>query len=115
MSTIYTQPTVSSVYVGPTGHTHSKADPASGKPFAIDCGACEAYLIREGWVYDVELVPPTDQQLREQERIEREGNLAVKQAAEALATAATAQLTSSTTKAPRKTRTSTRRTATKTG
>lgn len=93
MSTIYSQSTISSVFVGKTGHAHEKEDPSSDEPFALDCVACEPHLVREGWVYKPEQVPLTEAQEREQERLEREGNIAVKQAAEALATAAAAQLT----------------------
>lgn len=85
---IYAQHTVSSVFVGPTGHQHNRAVPDDGQPFAIECAACEPFLVKEGWVYNPELVPLTDIQERERDRVEREGNLAVKQVAERLAEAA---------------------------
>lgn len=85
MSVIYTQSTVTSVGVGPTGHVHNKANPGDGKPFALECGACEPFLVKEGWVYSSELVPLTESETREKERIEREGNLAVKRASEQMA------------------------------
>lgn len=89
MSTIYAQHSVASVSVGPTGHQHNRATPDDGHtPFAINCEACEPFLVKEGWVYNPEQVPLTDAQIREKERVEREGNLAVKQAAEMLATVA---------------------------
>jgi hypothetical protein len=89
MSTIYAQHSVSSVSVGPTGHQHNRASKDDGHtPFALDCEVCEPFLVKEGWVYNPEQVPLTDSQIREKERVEREGNLAVKQAAEMLASAA---------------------------
>ncbi len=86
MTVVYLQTSVSSVHVGRTGHTHTRAgDDLNVAPFGVDCDACEADLVREGAVYDRELVPLTDRQQREKERVEREGNLAVKQVADALA------------------------------
>ncbi len=103
MTTLYNQHTYSSVFVGQTGHTHTRAaDADTDLPFAVDCGVCEPYLVREGWVYNTELVPPTDVQLREQERLEREGNIAVKQAAEAMATVIAKEAVKSTSKAARR-------------
>jgi hypothetical protein len=101
MSTIYTQHSVSSVYVGPTGHQHVRAQDDDGHtPFALECAACEPYLVKEGWVYDTELVPLTDTQQRAQERMEREGSIAVRQAAERLADAAAAEITKASKPAP---------------
>jgi hypothetical protein len=87
VSTVYTQHTVTSISVGPTGHVHNRAqtDPADASPTAIDCDACGPFLIKEGWTHDPESVPLTDRQERDKERVERDGNLAVKQVAEALA------------------------------
>lgn len=88
--TVYNQHTFTSVNVGPTGHVHSRAssDPDDQTPTAVECGACEPFLVREGWVHDPGSVPLTDRQEREREQVEREGNLAVKQVAESLAAAA---------------------------
>lgn len=90
MSVVYNQHVYSSVFIGQTGHTHAKAAAAADDetPMAIDCSACEPFLVKEGWVYAEENVPLTDRQARDQERTEREGNLAVKQVAEALAATA---------------------------
>ncbi len=77
--TVYNQHTYGSVFVGPTGHTHTKVKTGKddGTPTAIDCGACEPFLVKEGWVYDPALVPLTDRQLAEQERVTKEGNAAL--------------------------------------
>lgn len=91
--TVYNQYTYTSVFVGQTGHAHVKAEGAEARaPMAITCSACEPILVREGWVHAAELVPLTDVQEREKERAEREGNLAVRQAAEALSTSLSSQL-----------------------
>lgn len=93
MSTVYYQGTHTAITIGPTGHQHKKAEKADkNEPFAIDCAECEPYLVREGWVYNKKLVPLTQEQLDEQEDVEREGNLAVKQVAEAMAETAAAVL-----------------------
>lgn len=93
MSVTYNQHTYRSVFVGQTGHQHNRADKDDGfTPMAVDCEACEPYLVKEGWVYNPELVPLTDQQIREKDRVEREGNLAVKQAAQTLASVAADQV-----------------------
>ncbi len=95
MSAIYTQHTITAIFVSQTGHHHVRAytDEATfygETPTSIECGACEPYLVKEGWVYDPDLVPLTDRQIANRERLEREGNAAVAKAAEALATSATA-------------------------
>jgi hypothetical protein len=93
MSTVYLQSTTSEVYVAPTDHHHKRPiGDDTNRPFAIDCEACEKYLVREGAVYSPDLVPLTSSQVAEQEKIEREGNLAVKQAATALAESAASLL-----------------------
>lgn len=92
MSLLYAQHTVGAVFVSQTGHQHVRTEPSDGSPTSLDCVMCEPYLVQEGWVYDPVLVPLTEQQQREQERIEREGNMAVKQVAEALAETAAAAL-----------------------
>ncbi len=92
MSTIYTQHTVKALYVTQTDHRHQRAaGPEEDEtPTALDCAMCEPYLVKEGWVYDPALVPLTDRQERERERIKEEGNAAVSRAAEALAATALA-------------------------
>lgn len=89
MSTVYNQHSVTSVGVGPTGHVHNRSGDAEGEtPTAIDCVACEPFLVKEGWVYNPNLVPLTDQQVMDRERADREGNQAVRWAAEAQGRAA---------------------------
>ncbi len=85
MPTLYNQSAISSIYVGPTGHSHTKVGEG---PMAVECAVCEPYLVREGWVYRRDDAPLSDSEQRERERIEREGGLATKQMAEALAEAA---------------------------
>jgi hypothetical protein len=89
VSTVFNQHTTTSIFVGQTGHTHNRAEDAAADaveaPTAIDCSACEPFLVKEGWVYNPAGVPLTERQVREQEQTEREGNLAVKHVAEALA------------------------------
>lgn len=89
MSTVYLQHRFTNIYVGPTGHSHTRdANDDLTKPWGINCDACERFLVAEGAVYRPEQVPLTDDQIAENERLEREGNLAVRQASQALATAA---------------------------
>jgi hypothetical protein len=89
VSTLFNQHVYTSIFIGQTGHTHNRAGDAEDEtPTAIDCAACEPFLVREGWVYTPEAVPLTERQVRAREQTEREGNLAVKQVAEALAQAA---------------------------
>ena len=95
MTTVYLQSGTYSIHVGKTGHTHvrSAADEAADLPMAIDCSICEPFLVKEGAVYDVTLVPLTAVQQREKERVEREGNFAMQRAATALADAAAGVVT----------------------
>lgn len=94
MTVLYNQHTITSIFVGQTGHQHTKAPGAPEMaPMAIDCAQCQPFLLREGWVVSPESVPLTDRQIREKERIEREGSLAVRQASEAMASFANAKLT----------------------
>ncbi len=86
MTRVYNQSAISSIYVGPTGHSHTKVGEG---PMAVDCAICEPFLVREGWVYRRDDAPLSDAEQREKERIEREGSLAVKQSAESLARVAT--------------------------
>lgn len=89
MTYAYAQHTITSVAVGPTGHTHDRSLPITDEtPTVVECAACAPYLIREGWYANPELVPLTERQLKERERIEREGNLAVKEVTAALAASA---------------------------
>lgn len=90
MTTVYTQGRFKSIFIGATGHVHNREGDfeSDETPMAVDCVSCEPYLVKEGWVYAPEQVPLTDRQEREQQRQEREGNMAVKQVAEALAESA---------------------------
>ena len=89
MTVVYLPHTVSAVYRAETEHHHVRpAGDDMSRPFAIDCDACAPFLLRDGATTSAEKVPLTEDQVTEQERIEREGNLAVKQAAQALATSA---------------------------
>ena len=92
MSTVYLQHRYHSIGVGPTGHNHTRAEPDDGEtPTAIDCDVCAPYLVRDfGGVYNPDLVPLTDRQVAAREKADREGNSAVRQAAEAMARQATA-------------------------
>lgn len=93
--TVYGQVSNYSVSRAETGHNHVRpADDDMSLPFAIDCDACAPFLLRDGWVASPDQVPLTGAQIAEQERIEREGNLAVKQAAAALAESAATLVTS---------------------
>lgn len=100
--TVYTQHRYTAVFVGETGHHHQRATEDDGvTPFAIQCDACEPFLVKEGWVYNPALVPLTDEQLRRKERIEVEGNAALKAFQEKLAeSAAVAAVAVSAPKAP---------------
>ena len=93
--TVYLQNTVYSVSRAETGHVHVRpADDDMSLPFAIDCDACAPFLVKDGGTVSPDQVPLTGAQIAEQERIEREGNLAVKQAAAALAESAATLVTS---------------------
>lgn len=83
--TVYNQHVFTSVSVGPTGHQHGREHAKGEEPTAIDCPACEPYLVADGWVSSPDQVPKTVAQIADEERREREGNSAVRQAAEAMA------------------------------
>ena len=84
--TAYNQHTFTSVFIGPTGHQHDRDPKATDtEPTAIDCDVCAPYLASDGWVFDPKLVPLTDRQIEEQEKRDREGAAAIRQAAAALA------------------------------
>ncbi len=112
MTTVYNQHTYTAIFVGQTGHSHSRASDDGQTPMAIDCAVCEPFLVKDGWVYNTELVPLTDAQEREAERLEREGNLAVKQAAEAMAAVVSQKVLETAATKPKTTRTRARKTAT---
>lgn len=92
MSTIFLQGAITSVFVGPTGHTHGKSAAADDSvPFAIDCPPCEKYLVKDfGGVYDRRSVPLTDRQVDAREQAKEEGDFAVALAAKELARGALA-------------------------
>lgn len=75
--TLYNQHTFTAVFVSQTGHSHVRSGGDDGTPMAIDCGACEPFLTKDGWVYDPKLVPLTDRQMAEQERVSKQGNAAL--------------------------------------
>jgi hypothetical protein len=89
MGTVFLQGSVTSIFVGQTGHQHLRSIAADDNvPTAINCPECEPYLLKEGAVHDKRMVPLTDRQEAAKEEATREGGLAVRQAAEALATTA---------------------------
>jgi hypothetical protein len=92
VSAVFLQGSITSVFVGPTGHTHGKSGPADDNvPFAIDCPPCEKYLVKEfGGVYDRRSVPLTDRQVDAREQAKEEGDFAVALAAKELARGALA-------------------------
>jgi hypothetical protein len=94
MTTVYLQHSVTSIGIGKTGHVHNRVATAPGdeSPTAIDCAECEKWLVKEGAVYSPEQVPLTDRQIAAREKVEREGGVAVKAAAEALAATAASVL-----------------------
>ena len=93
--TVYNQHIFTAIFVGQTGHQHVRNASATDEaPTAIECVSCEPFLVKEGWTHSPEQVPLTDRQVTERDRTEREGNMAVKQVAEALATTAAAALAS---------------------
>jgi hypothetical protein len=95
LTTVYLQHVFTSIGVGPTGHQHVRAESADpNAPTAIDCDVCAPILVRDfGGVYDPDLVPLTDRQTASREKSDREGNAAVRMAAESLARSATAVVT----------------------
>ena len=92
MSAVFLQGAMTSVFVGATGHTHGKSGPADDNvPFAIDCGPCEKFLVKEfGAVYSRNAVPLTDRQVDAREQAKEEGDFAVAIAAKELARGALA-------------------------
>lgn len=90
MTVLYLQHVYTSISVSETGHNHTRSEPDDGDtPMAIDCDACAPFLVRDfAAVHDPDQVPLTDRQIAAREKAEREGNVAVRQAAEALANAA---------------------------
>ncbi len=94
-SPVYAQHRYSSIFVSETGHQHNRATADDGEtPFAIECAACEPFLVKEGWVYHPAQVPLTDEQERRKERITRDGNAALKAFQERLADQAAEALVS---------------------
>ena len=87
MTTVYLQSTHTEVFIGPTGHHHKRAAGEDlSLPMAIDCDACAPYLVKDMYgTYKIEQVPLTEAQVAEKERIEREGNYAVQEAAKLIA------------------------------
>jgi hypothetical protein len=92
VAAVFLQGAITSVFIGPTGHTHGKSAEANDEvPFAIDCPACEPTLVREfGAVYNRASVPLTDRQIEARERAKEEGDFAVASAAKELARGALA-------------------------
>lgn len=90
---LYARSDLNVVAVGPTGHVHERpkvrafgrGDDVFEKVWALDCPACEQYLLSDGWAKHPDKVELTPDEREIAEAEEKTGNAMVAQMARALA------------------------------